>query len=81
MSAPNPPRAQRPLQPGRRPAPVQSGPAMVELESPRKRIRFTTIVFLIVMSIYMTRLVELQIVRGPELAATAQNSRFAGKLY
>jgi cell division protein FtsI (penicillin-binding protein 3) len=48
---------------------------MVELESPRKRIRFTTIVFLIVMSIYMTRLVELQIVRGPELAATAQNSR------
>jgi cell division protein FtsI (penicillin-binding protein 3) len=48
---------------------------MVELESPRKRIRFTTIVFLIVMSIYMTRLVDLQIVRGPELAATAQNSR------
>ncbi len=27
------------------------------------------------MSIYMTRLVELQIIRGPELAATAQNSR------
>ena len=75
MSAPTPPRSQRPLQPGRRPAQIQTGPVMVELESPRKRIRFTTIVFLIVMSIYMTRLVELQIVRGPELAATAQNSR------
>ena len=75
MSTPTPPRAQRQPQPGRRTAPVQTGPVMVELESPRKRIRFTTIVFLIVMSIYMTRLVDLQLVRGPELAATAQNSR------
>jgi cell division protein FtsI (penicillin-binding protein 3) len=54
---------------------VPSGPAMVPLESPRKRIRFVTLVFLIVMSFYMARLVELQIVRGPELAANAQNSR------
>jgi cell division protein FtsI (penicillin-binding protein 3) len=48
---------------------------MVPLESPRKRIRFITFVFLVVMSLYMARLVELQIVRGPELAANAQNSR------
>lgn len=54
---------------------VPTGPVMVPLESPRKRIRFVTIVFLIVMSLYMARLVELQIVRGPELAANAQNSR------
>jgi cell division protein FtsI (penicillin-binding protein 3) len=48
---------------------------MVPLESPRKRIRFVTVIFLVVMSLYMARLVELQIVRGPELAANAQNSR------
>jgi cell division protein FtsI (penicillin-binding protein 3) len=48
---------------------------MIPLESPRKRIRFITIAFLIVMSIYMARLVEIQVIRGPELAATAQNSR------
>ena len=75
MSTPTPPRSQRTLQSGLRPEPAQTRPVMLQLESPRKRIRFTTIVFLIVMSIYMTRLVELQIVRGPELAATAQNSR------
>jgi len=50
-------------------------PLMIPLESPRKRIRFTTIIFLIIMSLYVTRLVEIQIVRGPELAANAQNSR------
>ena len=48
---------------------------MVELESPKKRIRFITLVFLVVMSLFMARLVELQVVRGPALAATAQNSR------
>lgn len=50
-------------------------PLMIPLESPRKRIRFTTIIFLIIMLLYVTRLVEIQIVRGPELAANAQNSR------
>ncbi len=54
---------------------VQAGPVMIPLESPKKRIRFITIVFLVVMSLYMARLVELQVVRGPELAANAQNSR------
>jgi cell division protein FtsI (penicillin-binding protein 3) len=54
---------------------VPTGPVMVPLESPRKRIRFITFVFLVVMSLYMARLVELQVVRGPELAANAQNSR------
>jgi len=54
---------------------VPSGPVMVPLESPKRRIRFATSIFLIVMSLYMARLVELQIVRGPELAASAQNSR------
>ena len=54
---------------------VPAGPVMVPLESPGKRIRFVTFIFLVVMSLYMARLVELQLVRGPELAATAQNSR------
>lgn len=54
---------------------VPGGPVMVPLESPRKRIRFVTLVFLVVISLYMARLVELQVVRGPELAANAQNSR------
>ena len=54
---------------------VPSGPVMVPLESPRKRIRFVTFIFLVVMSLYMARLVEIQVVRGPELAANAQNSR------
>lgn len=54
---------------------VPSGPTMVELASPRKRIRFITSIFLIVMSLFMVRLVDLQVVRGPELAAAAQNSR------
>jgi cell division protein FtsI (penicillin-binding protein 3) len=53
----------------------QMAPNMVPLASPKKRIRSTTVIFLIVMSLYMTRLFELQIVRGPELAATAENSR------
>jgi cell division protein FtsI (penicillin-binding protein 3) len=48
---------------------------MIPLESPRKRIRLVTFVFLVVMSLYMARLVELQVIRGPELAANAQNSR------
>jgi cell division protein FtsI (penicillin-binding protein 3) len=48
---------------------------MVALESPRKRIRLVTFLFLVIMSLYMARLVELQVVRGPELAASAQNSR------
>jgi cell division protein FtsI (penicillin-binding protein 3) len=54
---------------------VPAGPVMVPLVSPGKRIRFVTFIFLVVMSLYMARLVELQVVRGPELAATAQNSR------
>ena len=54
---------------------VQTGPVMIPLASPKKRIRFITLVFLVVMSLYMARLIELQVVRGPELAATAQNSR------
>ena len=54
---------------------VPSGPVMIPLESPKRRIRFITFIFLVVMSLYMARLVELQIVRGPELAASAQNSR------
>lgn len=54
---------------------VPSGPVMVPLESPKRRIRFITFIFLLVMSLYMARLVELQVVRGPELAASAQNSR------
>jgi cell division protein FtsI (penicillin-binding protein 3) len=61
--------------PNSKPGYVSAGPVMVPLESPRKRIRFVTVIFLVVMSLYMARLVELQIVRGPELAANAQNSR------
>ena len=75
------PTSQRPSQqdPQRRPNSKQgyvpAGPVMVPLESPRKRIRFITFIFLVVMSLYMVRLVELQVVRGPELAVNAQNSR------
>lgn len=75
------PTSQRPSQqdpqrrPNSKPGYVPAGPVMVPLESPRKRIRFVTVIFLVVMSLYMARLVELQIVRGPELAANAQNSR------
>ena len=70
---PNPQGPERPQIPNQRY--VASGPVMVPLESPKRRIRFATSIFLIVMSLYMARLVELQIVRGPELAASAQNSR------
>ncbi|NBO25537.1 MAG: penicillin-binding protein 2 [Actinobacteria bacterium] len=70
---PNPQGPQRPQSSNQKYVP--SGPVMVELESPKKRIRFITIVFLVVMTLFMTRLVELQVVRGPALAATAQNSR------
>ena len=70
---PNPQGPQRP-QNSKQPY-VPAGPVMVPLESPRKRIRFVTLIFLVVISLYMARLVEIQIVRGPELAATAQNSR------
>ena len=54
---------------------VPTAPVMVPLESPKKRIRFVTVIFLFVMSLYMARLVEIQVVRGPELAANSQNSR------
>jgi len=67
------PYSQRPHDP-REPY-VPADPVLVPLESPRKRIRFVTLLFFVVMSLYMARLVEIQIIRGPELAATAQNSR------
>lgn len=70
---PNPQVPERPQTSNKRFVP--SGSVMVSLESPKRRIRFVTFIFLVVMSLYMARLVELQVVRGPELAATAQNSR------
>ncbi len=69
----NPQGPERPQRPNPRFPP--SGPVMVPLESPKRRIRFITFIFLVIMTLYMTRLVDLQIVRGPALAATAQNSR------
>lgn len=63
------------LQQMRGTAPVPTGPIMLNLQSPHKRIRFTTVVFLMVMSLFFTRLIDLQIVQGPALAAAAQNSR------
>ncbi len=74
MSNHGPQLNQRPRQ-TRPQLPLPKDPVMIPLESPRKRIRFTTTIFLLVISLYLTRLVEIQIVRGPELAATAQNSR------
>lgn len=65
---------QRPQQ-VRRPAPIRTGPVMIPLVSPHKRIRFTTVVFLIIMSVFFARLIDLQIIQGPKLAANAQNSR------
>jgi len=70
---PNPQGPQRPQ--NSKQSYVPSAPVMVPLESPKKRIRFVTVIFLIVMSLYMARLIEIQVVRGPELAASSQNSR------
>jgi cell division protein FtsI (penicillin-binding protein 3) len=69
----NPQGPERPQRPNPRFTP--SGPVMVPLESPKRRIRFITFIFLVIMTLYMTRLIDLQVVRGPALAATAQNSR------
>lgn len=74
MSTNGPQLSQRPRPSAPRPMEPIS-PVMIPLESPRKRIRFTTIIFLLVMSLYATRLVEIQIVRGPELATASLNSR------
>lgn len=74
MSLKSPQLSQHPRPSAPRPM-MPRTPVMIPLESPRKRIRFTTIIFLLIMSLYVTRLVEIQIVRGPELAAASQNSR------
>ena len=55
--------------------PVVNAPTVVRLGSPRKRIRVFTILLLIFILASILRLVDLQIIRGPELAAQAENSR------
>ena len=77
MSSYGPQLSKRPSQgPSQRPQPqLVKPPVLISLANPRKRIRFVTVIFLVVMLGYVTKLVEIQIIRGPELAATAQNSR------
>ena len=81
MSSNGPQLSQRPSHgpshgPSQRPQPqLAKPPVLISLANPRKRIRFVTVIFLVVMLGYVTKLVEIQIIRGPELAATAQNSR------
>jgi len=55
--------------------PVSNAPVVVHLASPKKRIRIFTVLLLIFILACVARLVELQIIRGPELAAQAKNSR------
>ena len=48
---------------------------VVRLDNPRRRIRTFTILLMIFMLLCIGQLVNLQIIRGPELAAQAENSR------
>jgi len=55
--------------------PVSNAPVVVRLENPRKRIRSFTVLLLIFILACVGQLINLQIIRGPELAAQAANSR------
>lgn len=55
--------------------PVSNAPVVVRLASPKKRIRTFTVLLLIFILACIARLVDLQIIRGPELASQAKNSR------
>ncbi|MEI7441950.1 MAG: penicillin-binding protein 2 [Actinomycetes bacterium] len=55
--------------------PVVNAPMVVRLDNPRRRIRTFTILLMIFMLLCIGQLVNLQIIRGPELAAQAENSR------
>lgn len=55
--------------------PVADAPVVVQLGSPRKRIRGFTLLLILFILLCIIRLVDLQIIRGPELAAQAKNSR------
>lgn len=61
--------------PPRASGPVVNAPTIVNLGSPTKRIRIFTILLLIFILASIMRLVDIQIIRGPELAAQAENSR------
>ena len=67
------PPQQRPGQ--RRPPMPPQGPRLVDLKHPHRRMRWTLAWFLFFMSIFSARLVDLQVIHGPALAATAENSR------
>jgi len=55
--------------------PVSNAPMVVTLGSPRKRIRTFTVLLMIFTVACVGRLIDLQIVRGSELASQAENSR------
>lgn len=55
--------------------PVSNAPIVVRLANPLKRIRTFTILLMIFVLLCVGQLVNLQIIRGPELAAQSANSR------
>jgi len=55
--------------------PVPTAPAVVRLTSPRKRIRGFTFIIIGMLALCVIRLIDLQIIRGPELALAAKDSR------
>ena len=55
--------------------PVANAPIVVRLENPRKRIRTFTILLMVFILLCVGQLINLQIIRGPELAAQAASSR------
>lgn len=69
MSAPAPPR------PPRTAAPVPTGGKPFRLANSNRRVRMLVIIFAMVLSVFAARLVELQALRGPELAAAALDQR------
>ena len=58
-----------------RPTRPPQPPRYVKLKNPYRRMRFQMALFLFFMSIFCVRLVDLQVIHGPELAARAENSR------
>ena len=61
--------------PPRPTGPVRNAPVVVQLGSPRKRIRGFTLLLIAFIMLCILRLFDLQIIRGPELAAQARDSR------
>ena len=55
--------------------PVSTAPAVIRLASPRKRIRIFTVLIMGMLLLCVVRLIDLQIIRGPQLALQAKDSR------